>query len=167
MSTTPETPLRAKLLRIYLNDHLMGAAFGSDLSRRAMGNNRGTPLGEFLGTLHEEIREDRATLEGIMAGFGFPADRVKLVAAAVGEKVARLKLNGSLLSYSDLSRLLELEGLYAGIDTKLRLWRTLRELAPGDPRLDPGQLDTLIQRAASQLEGLERHRLEAARTAFA
>jgi hypothetical protein len=162
MTTTPGATDRRRLLRIYLNDHLMGAAFGTELSRRAMGNNRGSPLGSFLERLHAEIVEDRATLERLMADLDFPIDRAKMIAASVGEKVARLKLNGRLFGYSDLSRLLELEGLYAGVDTKLRLWRTLKELAPTDPRLPADRMDVMIERANSQLAGLEQHRLEAA-----
>ncbi len=163
---TTDATDRRRLLRIYCNDHLMGAAFGSELSRRAMGNNRGTPLGTFLDRLHREILEDRETLEGFMVELGFPFDRAKIVLASVGEKFARLKLNGRLLGYSDLSRLLELEGLHAGIDAKQRLWRSLRELSATEPRLPADRLDTLIARAESQLAELEEHRLDAARRAF-
>ena len=42
-----------------------------------------------------------------------------------GEKLGRLKLNGQLLGYSPLSRLIELEGLMLGIAGKLAMWIAL------------------------------------------
>lgn len=166
MDPTHDRSDRRRLLRIYLNDHLMGSAGGIELCRRCLRSNHGTPLGAFLTDLLLQIIEDRRSLEDLMARMGFPVDRLKLVAAAAGEKVGRLKLNGQLLGYSDLSRLLELEGLYAGVTAKQRLWLSLREIASSYPQLSATDFDQLVERAASQLEGLEQHRREAARTAF-
>ena len=154
-------------LRIYLNDHLMGATGGMELARRSLKNNRGTELGRFLEELLGDIAEDRAALEEIMALLGLRKDPLKVVAATVGERVGRLKLNGSLLSYSDLSRLIELEGLVAGVWLKRQLWEVLREVSGVDPRLAGVDFDRLLARAASQLESLNTHRLTAARLAFA
>jgi hypothetical protein len=167
MDGTRNAADRRRLLRIYLNDHLMGAVGGAELARRCLNSNRGTPLGTFLEQLHREIVEDRATLNDLMTRMEFPADRIKVTAAALAEKAARLKLNGRLLGYSDLSRLIELEGLCAGVALKLRLWRVLKDIAVGtDPRLAATDFDPLIERATAQLDGLEQHRLEAARRAF-
>lgn len=158
---------RQKLLRIYLNDHLMGAALALRVVRRSAGSNRGEPLGDFLQELHTEIAEDQEALKRLMDAFGFPVDPLKQAAAAAGERLGRLKLNGSLTGYSALSRLVELEGLHAGVDAKLRLWKSLRQVAPTHPQLDPPTLDRLIGRAESQLERLEPHRTDAASRAFA
>ena len=57
----------------------------------------------------EEIEEDRDTLQKLMDAFEIKRDRPKLLAAWTGEKLGRLKPNGRLLSYSPLSRLIELE----------------------------------------------------------
>jgi hypothetical protein len=89
---------------------------------------------------------------------------VKKVAALVTERAGRLKLNGSLFSYSPLSRLVELEGLALGVTGKLGLWRALREV--GDPRLAEFDLAALAERAEAQRDGLELQRLEAARLAL-
>lgn len=166
MDGTRNAADRRRLLRIYLNDHLMGAVGGAELARRCLNSNRGTPLGTFLEQLHGEIVEDRATLKDLMTRMEFPADRIKVTAATLAEKAARLKLNGRLLGYSDLSRLIELEGLCAGVALKLRLWRLLKDIATTDPQLAATDLDPLIDRATAQLDGLEHHRLEAARRAF-
>ncbi len=158
---------RRKLLRIYLNDHLTAAAGAIELARRSLRNNRGTPLGAFLEELLTEITEDRAALEKLMAALEFQPDRIKLAAAVIAEKVGRLKLNGQIFRYSDLSRLIEIDGLYGVVDLKLHLWLALRLVASRDPRFAVIDLDRLVERASSQLTRLERHRLDAAERAFA
>lgn len=156
-----------RLLSIYLNDHLMGAAGGVELARRCLGNNRGTSLGTFLEELVEQILEDRRTLEDIMTRLDVAADRAKLAVATVGERLARLKLNGQLFGYSDLSRVIELEALCAGVALKRRLWLSLQQVKESDPRLVDFDFVKLVERASTQLDGLERHRLEAVARAFA
>lgn len=154
------------LLRIYLNDHLAGSAGGINLARRCARSNRGTALGAFLEELVPQILEDRKALETLLAAFGFPADRLKLAAAIAAERAGRLKPNGRLRGYSPLSRLVELEGLYAGVDLKQRLWRVVRHLAADQPEMAAIDAEALIARAETQLTELERHRLQAAADAF-
>jgi hypothetical protein len=156
-----------KLLSIYLNDHLAGAIAGNELARRAAGNNRGTPEGDFLEGLAREIEEDRQTLEGLMADLGIRKDILKDSAAWLLEKAGRLKLNGRLLGYSPLSRVLELEGLSAGIQAKISLWQNLKQIPDPPAPLAQLDLDRLIERGQSQQTGLERYRLEAAADTFA
>jgi hypothetical protein len=153
-------------LAIYLNDHLAGATTGRELARRCARANRGTALGGFLEDLVREIEEDREELVRIMDRLGVGTDYPKVAAGWVGEKVGRLKLNGQLTGYSPLSRLLELEGLIAGVHGKLGLWRALREIAPGDGRLDEPSLDGLIVRAEAQLSGLRDQHARAASEAL-
>jgi hypothetical protein len=160
-------PHRRRLLRIYLNDHLTGAVAASELARRALASNRGTALGAFLQQLLDDILDDRRALEDLMRRMRFPVDCRKVTAAAVAEKVGRLKLNGRLLGYSDLSRVVELEGLTAGVALKLRLWHGLAALRDLDPELAATDVERLADRAAGQLAALDRHRLEAVRQAIA
>lgn len=149
----------SNLLAIYLNDHLAGSTVGVELVRRARGSNEGTELGEFLAAFAAEIEGDRETLEEIMEAVGAGRDRLKVAGAWAGEKAGRLKLNGSLRSYSPLSRVVELEGLRLGVEGKTCLWRMLRELA--DPRLSGFDFDALIARAERQRDDLEQRRIEA------
>jgi hypothetical protein len=151
-----------KLLRIYLNDHLAAAGMGLALARRCLRNNREGELGAFLERLVREIKEDRVTLEQVMRALGVPRNRPKEAAARLAERVGRLKLNGQLRGYSDLSRLLELEGLRVGIDGKRGLWVSLQESG----RALPVDLATLAERAERQRDEVESHRAEAARRAF-
>jgi hypothetical protein len=156
-----------KLLRIYLQDHLAAATGGRELVRRARGSNKDThPYGPALARLADEIEADRRALEGIIHDLGFGADRPKVVAGWMAEKAGRLKLNGQLTGYSPLSRLVELEGLSAGVTGKLSLWRILAELAGEEPALDRDRLTRLAERAERQLETLDELRAHAARDAF-
>jgi hypothetical protein len=155
-----------KLLGIYLNDHLAGAMGGVELARRCLRNNRGTPLEADLERLAREIEEDRVVLEGLLERLGIPRSPVKAPVAWALEKVGRLKLNGRLLDYSPLSRVVELELLGSGVETKRSLWTALKRLA--DDGIDLGvDLEDLIGRARRQRRMLERRRLEAAAAAFA
>jgi hypothetical protein len=156
-----------KLLAIYLNDHLAGASGGRELAARAAGSNKGTEYEDFLQQLLEEIEDDRAELVEIMERLDIGEDRLKQVAAWAAEKAGRLKLNGSLTSYSPLSRLVELEGLALGVSGKQSMWKVLHEIADGEPALAETDLTRLIERAQHQLDGLEEHRIRAARAALA
>jgi len=151
-------------LSIYLGDHYAGSVAAVQLARRAAQSNQGTPYGEELATLATEIEEDRQALRLIMQRRGIRPDPAKAALAWSAEKLGRLKLNGQLTGYSPLSRLEELEILSLGVEGKLGMWRALeRALDPGVPEAD---LDTLIKRALSQRQRLERQRLDAASEAL-
>jgi len=150
------------LLGIYLNDHLAGATGGLQLARRLARAHRDSADGDTLSRLAAEIAKDRAALLGVMAVLSIPVRGYKVFAAMIGEKAARLKLNGYLTGRSPLSSLIELEMLRLGVDGKAAGWRTLRALADRDGRLDAARLDELIARAQSQDDILEELRVRAA-----
>jgi hypothetical protein len=154
-------------LDIYLNDHLAGSMVGVELSRRAARENRGTPAGDLLESLHREIAEDRRTLRAVMGALAVDASPFKPALAWAAEKAGRFKLNGRLRGYSPLSLLVELEGLEAGIVGKRSLWQALERAHGADPRLTAFDFDALATRAESQLERLRPHRLAAAGPALA
>lgn len=159
--------LDQKLLSIYLNDHLAGSVTGVELARRTLSNNRGTRYGEFLEWLVKQIEDDRQSLVRLMERLGIRGDPVKQAGAWSLEKVGRLKLNGRLLGYSPLSRLVEIEALWMGVNGKLSMWRALVTVADQDPRLDAIWLLELDARAEEQLRRLDEHRKLAAREALA
>jgi hypothetical protein len=158
--------LDRKLLGIYLNDHLAGATIGLELSRRARGSNKGTEYSEVLERVAREIEEDRETLKGLMESLEIGPDRAKVGGAWVAEKFGRLKPNGRLLSYSPLSRMIELESLSLGIAGKLSLWEALKEVAAEDARLDAEELSRLADRAERQRKEVWQLRQRAAREAL-
>ncbi len=151
-------------LRIYLNDHMAGATFGRALVRRVASENPDGELGLFLTGLRLEIEEDLQTLQRVMRCVGAPANPAKRLAAALAERAGRLKLNGSLRDYSDLSRLVELDGLATGTMGKQALWRALHEL--NDHRLASFDFAGLADRAVKQHDNVERHRRIAAARAL-
>ena len=150
------------LLGIYLNDHLAGATAGSELARRAAASSRGTPAAALLRRLADEISQDRASLIDMMRALGVPRRRYKVGLAWAGEKAARLKINGRLLTRSPLSALEEVEMLRLGVEGKAAGWRTLRTLADSDRRLDADQLERLMKRARAQADQLEEQRVRCA-----
>jgi hypothetical protein len=156
----------ARLLPIYLNDHLAGSMVGVELTRRSLRQNPGGDLGELLRSLLAEILEDRATLLQLMERLGVPRSKAKIAAAWTVAKLGRLKLNGQITGYSPLSRLVELEGLATGFEGKRALWLSLAQIVDDEPRLREFDLDALARRAQSQRERLEPHRLAAAAEAL-
>ncbi len=135
--------LSTDALTIYLNDHLAGATAGVELVRRAASENEGSEFGAVLRELCAEIQHDREELIAIITGLGYPVDRAKIALGWTAEKVGRLKPNGRLRGYSPLGRLLELEGLLAGIHAKQALWRALLRTGTADPK----RLEILLTRA--------------------
>jgi hypothetical protein len=153
-----------RLLAIYLKDHHAGAVAGASLAHRAAGANEGTPYGDELARVADEIEQDKETLERLMETLDVKPDQLKDRAAWGAEKLGRLKLNARWRDYSPLSRLLELEGLMLGVTGKLGLWRSLRGQL-GDS-VDGIDLSLLEARAAAQRDRLEDLRLRAAAEAL-
>jgi hypothetical protein len=144
------------LLGVYLNDHLAGSTIGMGLARRMVASAEpGSERATVLGGLATEITDDRYALLRIMAALGIRVRSYKVFAAWAGEKVGRLKPNGHLLARSPLSDLEETEFLRLGVEGKAAGWRTLRQLADWDSRLDARRLDELIARANHQASVLE------------
>jgi hypothetical protein len=154
-----------RLLAIYLNDHLAGAALGVELARRLRSSNRDDPeFGEPLGRICGEIEADRETLCRLMDRLGVERKPFKPALAVLGERLGRLKLNGQWRGYSPLSRVLELEVLASGIGGKMQLWNAL-EQSFGES-LDGFDFHALAERADRQGQQVEDLHLAAASRAF-
>jgi hypothetical protein len=149
-------------LATYLNDHRAGASAGVELARRLCRNNLDNEYGPPLERIAREVEEDIEMLEDVMSRFGVEPDPVKRAAAWSIEKVGRLKLNGQILGYSPLSRLVELEGMMTGVSGKLAMWIVLNDVYAGDPRLEGIDLANLVDRAREQRQTLESLRRQAA-----
>jgi hypothetical protein len=138
-----------RFVDVYLNDHRAGATAGLALARRCLHNNEGSRLGATLRDIASEIEDDALTLDEIANFLSVKPDPVKRVFARAGELLSRAKLNGQLTGYSPLSRLLELETLMAGIETKRQLWLSLDASEIG-VSLAAFDLPGLAKRAADQ-----------------
>jgi hypothetical protein len=150
------------LLGIYCNDHLAAATGGIELVGRMLGQHRGDPYGPRLEELLDELREERAALRGSMASLGIPVRQYKQLASWIGEKLARAKLNGHLLTRSPLSDLVEFEFIATAVLAKRAGFESLRALAETDSRLDAALLDRLIAQADKQHKWLADARREVA-----
>jgi hypothetical protein len=159
------TELSSDLIAIYLNDHLAAATAGLELVKRAAGSNEGTQVGAFLEQLGSEMSDDRDALIEAMDRLEVRRDHMKVTGGWLAEKAGRLKLNGQVLGYSPLSRVVELDGLNLGITGKLGMWEALRQANAAE--LAGFDLDRQIERARKQISELEPFRREAAAEAFA
>lgn len=152
-----------KYLRIYLTDHQAASVAGFEMAKRTLGSNRATEFEADLAPVVEAIGEDKETLEELMGSLGVSPNPIKGVATWVFEKVGRVKLNGEILSYSPLSRVIEFEGLLSGITAKRAMWVSLAELSDS---FEAGRIQGLIERADQQIETMHRLRNRAAELAF-
>jgi hypothetical protein len=148
-------------LGIYLNDHLAGATAAVELAQRAAAAAQETQDGEPFERFAAEAAGERDSLVGMMNALGVPVRHYKVFAARLGERAARMKLNGHLVRRSPLTRLEEVEMLQMGVVGKTAAWHTLRALAERDSRLDRWRLDELIEAADRQTHVLEELRLRA------
>jgi hypothetical protein len=154
-------------LAIYLRDHHAMGRAGTALARRAAaGAELAFVRQAELAAVAGEIAQDLASLEAIMSRLGVDPSAVKDSVALAGERLGRLKSNGTVVARSPLSSVVELESLVAGITSKQGMWRALALLASRDDRLDSAVLERLTARAERQLQVVEACRIEAAANAF-
>lgn len=154
-------PTNDHLLHVYLRDHFAAATGGVELAKRIAGAHRQRPDGDQLARLALDVADDRDALVQIMYAVGATPDRAKAALATAGERLGRLKLNGSVVRRSPLSDVVELEMLRLGTQGKAAAWRTLRAVAAQDERLDAARLDELHARAEEQAALLETLREQA------
>ncbi|MHB8864509.1 MAG: hypothetical protein ACYC6N_19060 [Pirellulaceae bacterium] len=154
-----------KRLRIYLDDHSALMVAEVELIGRCWRSNRTEPLGEFLQQLENEVKAQTSVVCDVIHGIGGDATlggRLKKGAAWFAEKLGRLKLNDSLLRYSDLSRLLELEAISAAALERVLLWDNLDSVAGNDSRLNGITFSFFRDQSQQQLDELNTRRRSAA-----
>lgn len=154
----------SELLKTYLQDHHAAATAGLELARRAAGSNEDSEYGPELRRIADEIAEDRETLEQVMERLEVKPSKLKDAGGWTAEKVGRLKPNNRLLSYSPLSRVIELEGLIMGVTGKQALWEGI-QTTTGET-LDGISFPDLAARAADHRERLEKLHRSAVAEAF-
>jgi hypothetical protein len=155
-----------KALDVYLNDHLAGAIFGSDLARHLTSLTEGTALGEKMRDVAAQVEQDRETLSRLMDAVGTSKNPVKQATTWLAEKASRLKLSGASSGEDQLGIFLALETLSLGVGGKAALWRTLLDVQDRYPGLQTFELDALLGRAQRQLQLLEDERIAAGRSAM-
>lgn len=162
--------MNIKHLQTYLEDHLALTVGELEFAERCRASNQDSALGEFLQVFIGEVTQQQATLRNLMHAAG-EADgiesKVKQCAAWFAEKVGRLKLNDSLLSYSPLSRVVELETLAAAAQERAAMWDSLAAIEPAEPRFAAFDLTNLRDVSLRHRDQLDDFRRQAALLAFA
>ncbi len=152
-------------LEVYLRNHEAAAQAGRDLSRRVAENQRSRPYATELAKLASDVDEDLRRLRSLMSRAGIGIDLLLGVAMRAGERFARLKPNGRILSRAPLSDLIEIEGLLDAVRAKWAGWHALLAAEPDlvqQQRIDPAEVDELRLRAESQTAILTRIHAEVA-----
>ena len=158
-----------KRLRIYLDDHLALTVGEIELAARCHRSNQGTLLGGFLEVLEADLADQESKLKDVIHKVGGKdgiESMVKQGAAWFAEKLGRFKLNDSLLTYSSLSRVVELETLAAAAQERVALWDSLAAIAEGDRRLKTFDFIALRDESKKHLKKLNSNRRRAAVEAF-
>ncbi len=159
-------PDQRHLLHIYLRDHEAASAGGVELFRRCSKSNQGTPYAAELQRLASEVQSDRDSLRDICRQLDVRLSKVGEALAVAGVTVGRLKMNGRILSYSPLSRVIELELMSSGVLSRRGLWESLLRVATAEPRLDNAELARRVAVANDHLETLHRLHERATTDAF-
>ena len=126
-------------LKTYLVDHAALTLSVLELAKRAKNSNPEGELGEFLTEMIPIVEAERTTLKEMLHRIKGRDSPLKNFAAWSAEKAGRFKLNDSLFTYSDLSRVVELEALLAATEVKTAMWDALAALTVTRP--DFGDLD--------------------------
>ncbi|TWU05128.1 hypothetical protein CA54_58160 [Symmachiella macrocystis] len=153
-------------LNIYLNDHLALMVGEIDVAARCASSNRGTPLGDFLHRLEVEVEAQKSIVSNLIRRVGGTESSVKKGAMWLAEKLGRFKLNDSLLSYSDLSRVIELEALAAAAQERVALWDTMNAVVTSDERFAGITFSFFLDQSQQHLNEICTRRRYAATQAF-
>lgn len=154
-----------RLFDIYLRDHFAAAVGGVNFAERVEANNAGTDFEEPLRNLRIDIERDCDTLSRVMIILDVERGHVKAALTWFGEKLGRLKFNGTLTGYSPLSRVEELEALRAMVNAKWALWDTLDQLGlHDDVTVDFPTMRRLAEDQAHAIDALHRRAVDLAFT---
>lgn len=94
---------------------------GSDLAEQIRARSQGTALGELMGSLAPQIKEDRQTLISLMDRLDSAQNPVKQATTWVAEKASRAKFSGLTSDEPELGGLMALEALTLGVQGKRSL----------------------------------------------
>jgi hypothetical protein len=142
-------------LTVYLQDHYAAAVAGTALFHRVAGSHGDAHARSVIAELATQVEMDRRELGGIMRTLGIRHSQPKQAFAWSGEKVGRLKTNGSVFKRSPLTDVVELDALSLGVEGKVLCWKVLLTVAQAEPSLDVTQVEHLLDRAAIQRGRIE------------
>ena len=133
-----------------------------ELVRRCQHSTRSNPLGEFLERMHVDVKAQRSVVKDATHRIGGRGSLVKGSGAWLAEKLGRFKLNGTVFTYSSLSRVLELDTMAAATVERLAVWDNLDAIAASDERLAGLSFDFCRQHSRAHHDELNTRRRQAA-----
>ncbi|MGZ1489981.1 NAD-dependent epimerase/dehydratase family protein [Brevibacterium sediminis] len=142
------------LLGLYLSDHLAGATAGAERIERMAADFVDTPVFAALSELAAEIRGEHLYVQHLIGQLGLRRRPLAEALSWAGERVGRLKSNGSLLRRSPMTLVLEAELMRSAVIGKLGMWQTLEDNAEA-LGLDAEQFREFAQNAEHQREVLD------------
>lgn len=148
-------------LALYLRGHHAAGAAAVGQVRRSAAGCRDGELGLLLVRLSKEIADDCGHLAEVMTKLGVTPARLRTLVVRLVAWIGRWFVRAHAPGRPQ-ALLIGLESLSLGIEGKASLWRTLREVSVGEPRIGDIDFDTLLARAEEQRRLLEPHRLEVA-----
>lgn len=140
---------------------------GADLAKQIRDRHEGTPLGDAMASISQQIEEDREVLVDLMERLNVSRNPLKQAAGWVAEKASRVKFSGAGSGEPEHGAFMALESLALGVAGKKRMWKALKTVQSQYRPLAAIDLDALIARADAQEEVLERERMAAAQIALA
>lgn len=144
--------LERDVIGLYLSDHLTGATAGLHRAQRMARAYRSTEIGPQLADFADDLHNERGLLADLIDGLELRRRPHRQVAAAVAERLGRLKFNGRI-NGSPMTPLLEVEIMRSAVVGKLGGWQTLGELAP-DLGLPAALFASLAEKSRAQIDML-------------
>lgn len=130
--------------------HLAASAAGIDLFGRAGDGMIDREAGELAHELRAELLQERRQLRRMADRLDVGESMLLTNGARLGERLGRLKPNGSLLRRTPLTDLVELEAMRDAVGAKRVGWEALRAVADRHEALDADELQGLVDQAAEQ-----------------
>lgn len=144
-----------RYLTIYLRDHLAMSLGGAQLCRRVLSAKEQNLLGHALREICAELEEECDILEQTLRCLEVKPSQLKHAGAWSAEKMGRLKLNGEVLRYSPLSRVVEIEFLMAFAQRRVALWETLMDARLLYPALEEIPAGAMARQAMAHRDRLQ------------
>lgn len=138
----------------HVHTHLAGSAAGIDLFARGASGLLDPEAAALVRDIHRELLDERRRLRRMADDLGVGEATVMTVAARLGERVARLKPNGSWTERTPLTDLVELEAMRVAVSGKQAGWEALLSVVDVHAPLDRDELEMLAAQAATQEQRL-------------
>lgn len=135
----------------YIRIHLTGSAGGIELFSRGQ-KFREPAATSILEDIRGELVQERSQLLAMADRVGARPAPLAAVAAAVGERIGRLKPNGNPLRRTSMTDLIDLEAMRVALSGKTAGWESLLAVVDRHEGLDRDELTALRDQALRQLE---------------